>query len=41
MNYEVGYSFEDDQLTLTFEDSIFDGEDWVNTEEKVTLRRVR
>ena len=40
-SYEVGYSFEDDQLTLTFEDSIFDGEDWVNAEEKVTLRRVR
>ncbi len=35
------YAFEDGHLVLTVTDSYFDGEDWVNTEEKVFLSRVQ
>ena len=39
--YDVGYTFEDGQLVLTFTDSYLDDGDWVNREEKVFLSRVQ
>ena len=39
--YDVGYTYEDGQLVLTFTDSYLDGRDWVNTEEKVFLSCVQ
>lgn len=37
----MSYGFEDGRLVITITDSYFDGEDWVDTEEKLFLTRVQ